>query len=68
VIITVNGEVRDVPSGATVATVVELLEAAPDGRGIAVALNGEVVSRRRWPETKLLEGSWVEVVSAIQGG
>jgi sulfur carrier protein len=66
--ITVNGEVRDVPSGATVATVVELLEAAPDGRGIAVALNGEVVSRRRWPETKLLEGSWVEVVSAIQGG
>jgi sulfur carrier protein len=68
VIVTVNGEARDVPSGATVANVVELLEVAPDGRGIAVALNGEVVSRGRWPETELREGSWVEVVSAIQGG
>jgi sulfur carrier protein len=68
VIVSVNGERREVPSGATVANVVELLQVAAGGRGVAVALDGEVVTRGRWPETELVEGSWVEVVAAIQGG
>jgi sulfur carrier protein len=66
--ITVNGESRDVPSGATVASVVELLSAAPQGRGVAVAVGGEVVPRAAWPVTELAEGAQVEVVTAVQGG
>jgi sulfur carrier protein len=48
--------------------VVELLAQAPSGRGVAVALDGEVVSRSRWAEVALREGALVEVVAAIQGG
>ena len=66
--VTVNGEAREVGAGATVASVIEMLDVAPGARGVAVALDGEVVSRGRWAETELCEGSLVEVVAAIQGG
>jgi sulfur carrier protein len=66
--VTVNGEPREIGDGATVASVVEMLDVAPGARGVAVALNGEVVSRGRWAHTELSEGSRVEVVAAIGGG
>ena len=66
--VTVNGQRRELAEGATVASVVELLEVTPDARGVAVALDGEVVSRSRWRETKLADGALLEVVAAIQGG
>jgi sulfur carrier protein len=66
--VTVNGEARRLPAGATVATVVELLDVGPGARGVAVALDGEVVTRSLWPATELREGALVEVVAAIQGG
>jgi sulfur carrier protein len=66
--ITVNGEARELGAGATVASVVEMLDVASGARGVAVALNGEVVSRGRWADTQLSDGSTVEVVAAIQGG
>jgi sulfur carrier protein len=66
--ITVNGEARELGAGATVASGVEMLDVAPGARGVAVALNGEVVSRGRWADTQLSDGSTVEVVAAIQGG
>jgi sulfur carrier protein len=68
VIVTVNGQPREVASSATVASVVEQLGVAPEARGVAVALNGEVVARGRWPQTELPEGAQIEVVAAIQGG
>ncbi len=67
-IVTVNGERRELTPGATVASVVELLDVAPGARGVAVALDGEVVTRTRWAETELADGALVEVVAAIQGG
>jgi sulfur carrier protein len=66
--VTVNGEPRQLPAGATVASVVDLLDVAPGARGLAVALDGEVVTRSQWPATELREGALVEVVAAIQGG
>jgi sulfur carrier protein len=66
--VTVNGEPRQLPAGATVASVVELLDVTPGARGVAVALDGEVVTRSDWPATELREGALVEVVAAIQGG
>ena len=64
----VNGEPRRLPAGATVASVVELLDVAAGARGVAVALDGEVVTRSRWTDTELREGSLVEIVAAIGGG
>ena len=66
--VTVNGEPREVDAGATVASVVELLDVSPGARGVAVALDGEVVSRGRWSDTQLREGCLVEVLAAIGGG
>lgn len=66
--VTVNGDRRELPAGATVASVVELLAVEPGARGVAVALDGEVVTRSRWSETEVREGALIEVVAAIQGG
>jgi sulfur carrier protein len=66
--VTINGEPHRLQAGATVASVVEMLDVAPGARGVAVALDGEVVTRGQWPQTRLRDGSLVEVVVAIQGG
>ena len=66
--VSINGEPRDLPEGATVASVAELMSVAPEARGVAVALEGEVVPRGSWSHTPLLGGARVEVVAAVQGG
>ena len=65
--IRVNGE--DEP--LIVATLAALLkEKAVDTgqRGIAVAINGAIVPRAAWPQTRLSPGDSVEIVRAGQGG
>ncbi len=66
--VTVNGELRELPAGATVASVVERFCAIPEGRGVAVAVAGEVVPRTAWARTLLRDGVQVEVLGAVQGG
>jgi sulfur carrier protein len=63
-----NGRILDVPAGATVRDVVRLLGADPDERGVAVAVDGAVVPRSRWPETAVAAAQRVEVVRATAGG
>jgi sulfur carrier protein len=65
---TVNGEPRELPAGATVASVLELLDVGGDARGVAVAVDGEVVTRSCWAVTALHDGAAIEVVAAIGGG
>lgn len=65
--VTVNGEPRAV-AGRTVTDLLVELETAADGRGVAVAIDGEVVSRGDWPRRTLRAGERVEVLTAIQGG
>ena len=66
--IELNGEPVDLPDGATVRDAALAAGAEPDGRGVAVALDGEVVPRGQLERTGLSEGQRVEVVSAIGGG
>jgi sulfur carrier protein len=69
VLVTVNGERRELPADATVAAVVAALGgASSEGRGVAVAVEGEVVPRGAWTRTSLSDGAHVEVVAAVQGG
>ena len=63
-----NGEPRELPGGATVASAVVASGAPEAGRGIAVAVDGEVVPRGSWEATALSEGQQVEVLHAVQGG
>jgi sulfur carrier protein len=39
-----------------------------EARGVAVAVDAEVVPRGAWATTPLPEGAQVEVLTAIQGG
>ena len=64
----VNGETMALKSGATVADVVVRSGREPSGRGVAVALNGEVVPRDQWPIKELNERDSIEVLAAIGGG
>ena len=64
--VTINGTSRDLPSGVTLADVVGQLTPSP--KGVAAAVNGEVVPRRAWPGSTLQDGDQVEVVTAVQGG
>lgn len=64
--ITVNGEPRSVTPGTTVADVVATL--VPDPRGLAVAVDREVVPRAEWAAHALCGGASVEVVTAAAGG
>jgi sulfur carrier protein len=66
--IELNGEAVELDDTATVAAVVERAGAGGDRRGVAVAVDGEVVPRSAWDSTELAEGQRVEVVGAIQGG
>jgi sulfur carrier protein len=68
VVVTVNGSDRQLETGATVADLVEALSGVPDGRGVAVAVEGSVVPRGAWSGTMLNPGARVEVVVAVQGG
>jgi thiazole synthase len=66
--IELNGEPRELPGGATLADAVRESGAEREGRGVAVALDGEVVPRAEWDSTALADGHSVEVLAAIQGG
>ncbi|MCY4036435.1 MAG: sulfur carrier protein ThiS [bacterium] len=61
-IVIVNGETQDVAPGCTVAAL------APNQRGVAVAVNREIVPRSEWNQALLAEGDRVEILEAAQGG
>jgi thiazole synthase len=63
-----NGEFVALPEGAAVTDAVEASGAAGEQRGLAVAIDGEVVPRSEWERTPLREGQKIEVLAAIQGG
>ncbi len=67
-LVTVNGDERELQPGATVAELVDELGARADGRGVAVALATEVVPRSQWSTTVLSAGDRIEVLIAVQGG
>ncbi len=66
--IVLNGESSDVRAGETVAAVLARLGLGLDARGVAVAVDGEVVPRVAWESFALAEDARVEVLTAMQGG
>ncbi len=66
--ILLNGEHSDVRAGETVAAVLARLGLDADARGVAVAVDGEVVPRAAWGSYTVGEDARVEVLTAMQGG
>jgi sulfur carrier protein len=68
IVVVLNGERRELPDGATLAAAVRDAGVIQTGRGVAVALDGEVVPRGEWARTEVCQGQQVDVVHAVQGG
>jgi sulfur carrier protein len=67
-VILLNGEQREHRPGEAVAALVEGLGLPARARGIAVAVDGEVVPHAAWGTYTIPDGARVEVLTAMQGG
>jgi sulfur carrier protein len=45
-----------------------MTDMAIEPKGVAVAINGEVIRRGEWSSTSLHDGDVVEIVNAVAGG
>ena len=66
--ISLNGQLSEVPAGETLAGVLARLGVSPEARGVAVAVDDEVVPRASWGSFALEQDARVEVLTAMQGG
>lgn len=65
----VNGDSTELERGCTVARLVDTLIGSGGARkGLAVAVNRELVPWSDWGSRRLSEGDQVEVLSPAQGG
>lgn len=62
----INGEVREVPAGLTVAGLVRHLALKPER--VAVEKNERVVRRAEWDAEPLAAGDRIEIVNFVGGG
>jgi sulfur carrier protein len=67
-IVHVNGQHREVLPPVWLRDVLDLPDGAATPRGIAVAVDGQVIPRSQHSNTELKEGARVEIVTAVQGG
>ncbi len=66
-IITLNGGPAEVPDGTSLEAL--LIRCGHEvRRGLAIAMNGEVVPRGRWSDQRVSAGDVVELLAATQGG
>ena len=64
--LTVNGEKRELEGPVRLTAFLETLGVNP--RYVAVAQNGAVLQRQRWPEVVLQDGDVLEIVRMVGGG
>lgn len=64
--IVLNGANHEIEGEPVLARV--LADAGLPERGVAVAVDGEVIPRASWREHRITEGARVEVLTAVQGG
>jgi sulfur carrier protein len=64
----VNGEGHELAPGITVGALLAELDVPGGTRGVAVAVDAEVVPRGEWETKTIDDGARVEVLRAIQGG
>jgi len=64
---TVNGELRELADGETLADLLSILGLDAPG-GIAIAVNERIVPRASFASHRLAAGDAVEIVRAVSGG
>jgi len=63
---TINGETRELPTGTTIAALLEQLGVMRPG--IAVAKNDRVIRRAEYESSTIDDGDAVEIIKAVAGG
>lgn len=64
--VTINGHIREVSEPVTIARYLE--EKGLAGRRLAVAHNGDVVTRDQYDDVTIDDGDTVEIVRPVGGG
>ncbi len=64
---TVNGEEIVLQGPRTIEALIAEITGSSEKRGVAVALNGEILRRDDWSQV-VAEGDEIEIVKAVQGG
>ena len=64
--ITLHGKPPDLAGTPTIVELIDTLSVKANQ--VAVAVNGEVVTRHEWPQTRVRDGDVIEVVRAVGGG
>ncbi|WP_406595682.1 sulfur carrier protein ThiS [Aeromonas veronii] len=64
--IRLNDKAQSLAAGLSVADLLAAQDVNP--QGVAVALNGAVLPRGRWAETRLKDGDELHLFTAIAGG
>ena len=66
--IRINGETKTVQQGLTLQQLLLDMQIDPAQPGIAIALDLEVIPRKRWQELEIPPTSQIEIIRAVQGG
>lgn len=66
--IVLNGELVELPAGTSLLAALRGIGIDDEVRGVAVAVDGEVVPRTHWQAYALHDGARVEALTAMQGG
>ncbi len=64
--INVNNQAQHVVDNSSIVTLLEQLQIA--SKGIAIAINNQIISKDHWAETSLQGGDQVTIIKATQGG
>ena len=67
--LTVNGEARTLDPQPQPACLMQVIEALGHNPALVVVEhNGAIVPRRRWPDSTVLDGDNLEIVTIVGGG
>ena len=66
--LTVNGQEQSVDDASTLLDLLIEMNFNAEQKGIAVAVNAEVIARAMWADMRLRNGDRVDIIHAVQGG
>lgn len=64
----INGNTEHIQDNTILVELIEKLTGEKDPAGVAVAINGSVVSRSAWANQRLADGDDIEILGAVSGG
>jgi thiamine biosynthesis protein ThiS len=65
-LVTINGEEKEIEAGLQVSDLLRLLELKPER--LAIELNRRIIRRAAWASTEISEGDKIEIVHFVGGG